>query len=189
MSDKLKKLQIKKLIQEYSFLQADFEYKNQLIEDYREEFIKEVYKTLDEENKSSTTETLKNVQIDTQKNSNKIELKEKSNVNQEIRRLYRLITKKTHPDYDKDGLYIEEYRKAVDAYQNGDNLVIYTLAHNFGFDYEIGDEALECLNQNLINLKNKIGRVELTYIYLWSQIKDGKLKENLILNFIKTNIK
>ena len=42
MSDKLKKLQIKKLIQEYSYLKTDLEYKFQIIDENKQNFINKI---------------------------------------------------------------------------------------------------------------------------------------------------
>lgn len=45
MENQLKNLEIKKMVQEYNFLLSDSEYKKEMIETYREEFLKEIQKT------------------------------------------------------------------------------------------------------------------------------------------------
>ena len=43
MNNKIKKLQIQKVIQEYNLLNTDYELKNNMVEEYRQEFLKETF--------------------------------------------------------------------------------------------------------------------------------------------------
>ena len=62
MNDKIKKLQIQKVIQEYNLLITDYELKNNMVEEYREEFLKETF-TEDKTNNQNTDNTPKKEEV------------------------------------------------------------------------------------------------------------------------------
>lgn len=53
MNNKIKKLQIQRVIQEYNLLNTDYELKNNMVEEYRQEFLKETFSEEKDNNQSN----------------------------------------------------------------------------------------------------------------------------------------
>jgi DNA-binding transcriptional regulator GbsR (MarR family) len=120
MSDKLKKLQIKKLIQEYSYLKTDLEYKFQIIDENKQNFINKI---------SESTEKLGINKVGIVGGSNENPIKENlnnedvsENVKNKVKKIYREIVKLIHPDKTESNEFIDLYYEAT-SYSEEYNLL------------------------------------------------------------------
>jgi hypothetical protein len=114
MDEKLEQLQINKLIQEFSFLKSDEELKKELIEHHQNIFLDLVNEELSNlspdqiKDPDNTIKEPKSVKVES-----KIDMSTVSeNTKVKIKKIYREIVKKTHPDKvnseELNELYIQE---------------------------------------------------------------------------------
>ena len=101
MGDKLKQLEIKKLIQEYNFLLLDDEYKKEIISENRVEFLEKVLKLKTELGIQPQEEQKESENQETPPPNKKNKIDPDSvnkSTKDKVKKLYREIAKKTHPD-------------------------------------------------------------------------------------------
>lgn len=180
MSDKLKKLQIKKLIQEYNYIQSDFEYKNQLIEENKEEFIKEATEL---ENKLGIKREIPNF-VDHKKNiENKI-IDIPENIKNKIKKIYREIAKLTHPDKVDTNNFFDLYHKATKCSHENDLLCLYLISLELNIDFEFDSEDINFL-QNIIESKRKENSlIESSCFWIWINCDNEETRKELIKFYV-----
>ena len=116
MGDKLKTLEIKKLIQEYNFLLLDDEFKKEVISENRPEFLEKTQKL------RSDLGIINDPDPQPEKKEEEVNLPKKpkiepdsvdKSVKDKVKKLYREIVKKTHPDKVDSEDLINLYIKSV----------------------------------------------------------------------------
>ena len=178
MDELLDQLEVKKLLQEYSFLLLDEEYKEKIIELNRQEFLSEVGKiaTLGENSQpqQSVSETL-NEKIDL----STIDPKTK----EKVKKLYREIVKLTHPDKtDLEGLN-QLYLKATLASHQFDLFTLYEICSELKITHSVDPNDKEILKTKINNKKAKLKTIESSYIWLYVNSKTEEEKLALINQF------
>jgi len=212
--NKLKSLEIKKLLKELEFTESDFEYRNLAVSEadslfinsindflYQHPELKKIYddkitekinKTIEKIQKKSNDETEKldeNVQDDISPIEEEHKNDEdKTNISQ-IKKLYREIVKLTHPDKVKSNKYKELYIKSSKYYESGNKIGIYSICNELDIEYEIEEDDVILISEQISNLKNKINFIESTFAWQWYNCEDEMLKSQILLNFIKLKIK
>ena len=213
--NKLKSLEIKKLLTELEFTESDFEYRNLAVSEadslfinsindflgqhpelkkiYDDKITEKINKTIEKIQKKSNDETEnsenKNVQDDIssieeeQKND-----EDKANISQ-IKKLYREIVKLTHPDKVKSNKHNELYIKSSKYYESGNKIGIYSICNELDIEYEIEEDDVILISEQISSLKNKINFIESTFAWQWYNCEDEMLKSQILLNFIKLKIK
>ena len=213
--NKLKSLEIKKLLKELEFTESDFEYRNLAVSEadslfintindflgqhpelkkiYDDKITEKINKTIEKIQKKSNDETEnsenKNVQDDIssieeeQKND-----EDKANISQ-IKKLYREIVKLTHPDKVKSNKHNELYIKSSKYYESGNKIGIYSICNELDIEYEIEEDDVILISEQISSLKNKINFIESTFAWQWYNCEDEMLKSQILLNFIKLKIK
>lgn len=184
MSDRLKKLQIKKLIQEYNFIQSDFDFKNQVIEDNKQEFINKVSEVEKELN------IKKELPINTGNTKNKItsNIQDVSeNTKNKIKKIYREIVKLTHPDKADSDKFIELYQKSTKCSEENDLLCLYLISIELNIDFEFDSEDIEFL-ERIVNLKRKENSVlETSCVWAWINSTNEETKNRLLKFYVINN--
>ena len=145
----LEKLEIKRLLKELYFIESDYEYKNELINQLELEFIDSVNNYLDnhptlkeafdDKINQRFQETI-NKKIEESKKEVAIVEKEIIEVDPKVKKLYREIVKKTHPDKVKDSDLNDLYIESTKYYEKGDILSIYKICDELNLEYEFGLE-------------------------------------------------
>ena len=212
--NKLKSLEIKKLLKELEFTESDFEYRNLAVSEadslfinsindflYQHPELKKIYddkitekinKTIEKIQKKSNDETEKldeNVQDDIPSIEEEHKNDEdKTNISQ-IKKLYREIVKLTHPDKVKSNKHNELYIKSSKYYESGNKIGIYSICNELDIEYEIEEDDVILISEQISNLKNKINFIESTFAWQWYNCEDEMLKSQILLNFIKLKIK
>ena len=196
MKEKLKQLEIKKIFQEYNLLLVDDEYKKEMINEYRADFLTEIEnkrrelgiepevpKTENEpkaENIDSSDEvadpTKKIIYVDE-------ETKKK------LKKIYKEIVKKTHPDKTNSEKHLDMYIKSKQAYEENNIIDLYSICIDLQieFDYDVIDikSMLEIIDHKKMKLKN----LESSYLWLWVHSQDESEKEKIISLFIQAYVK
>lgn len=186
MSDKLKKLQIKKLIQEYEFLTTENEYRKEIIEDNKSlfmEMVGEARKTLNiplPEPKEPKEEEIKN-EVSKEKKPENVSDSTKS----KVKKIYREIVKLTHPDRTNSEELIEIYRKATIAADNYNVLELFQFCVELKISIELDLEDIDVLDFLIKTKKDDIKKIESSFIWLWLNAKNEEEKNKLAEMFVK----
>jgi len=183
MDKKLEKLEVQKLLQEYSFLKVDDEYKKEVIAAGKEEFMKKVYEKNGStpppkpQTKEGEEEVIKSKKIDPKSIDPKVRKK--------IKKLYREIAKLTHPDkVDSDEL-VGLYHEATVAADEFDLFTIYSVCAQLNISHSLDKEDIGVLKIHIIDKREKLEDIEKSFIWLYTQAKSEEKKEELINLFVK----
>ena len=177
MNDKIKKLQIQKVIQEYNLLITDYELKNNMVEEYREEFLKETF-TEDKTNNQNTDNTPKKEEVKIKSEEISKETKDK------IKKIYREIVKQTHPDKVDSEVLNNYYLDATRAYELNDVLELYIICEKLDIDVKISELELELFDKLIEIKRNEIKRIEDSFIWVWINAKTEEQKQDIVDRFI-----
>ena len=196
MKEKLKKLEIKKIFQEYNLLLVDDEYKKEMVNEYRAEFLTEI------ENKRrelgiepESTKIEDEPKAENMESSDVIAepIKTIIHVDEEtkkkLKKIYKEIVKKTHPDKINSEKHLDMYIKSKQAYEENNIIDLYSICIDLQieFDYDVIDikSMLEIIDHKKMKLKN----LESSYLWLWVHSQDESEKEKIISLFIQAYVK
>jgi len=203
--NKLKDLEIKKLLKELDFIEMDYEYRSEVVSEADSEFmnsinnflsknpeLKEIYDKKVTDRIEKTINEVKQKEVDKSTQSDNIE----DNFNQdsiddivsekspEVKKAYRDIVKSTHPDKVKDKRLNDFYIKSTDLYNNNDKIGLYKICDELGISYDIDENDTEIIEDKINTLKRKINFLESTFTWKWFNTKDEKLRDRILLDFI-----
>jgi hypothetical protein len=190
MKDKLKNLELKKLLQEFHFLEVDKEFKDEFIEFYKPLFMKEVQsKKTSEQRENEINKT------PPQPNENKNdEIKPKNifNVSEDeldkIKKIFREIVKICHPDKSGGNQYINEYLLAKEAYEKNDLLTLYTISTKLNIIVDIDEDNVFLLKRNVEQKRKELLELEKSFLWLWVHSQNDFDKDKIIEMFIQQNL-
>lgn len=175
MSKLLKRLEQKKLLHEYTYTKAELQLKKIIIEESQAEFMKQVYDKLNNERNEieNNKETKKDI----------VDFPEK--IKQKAKKLYREISKRTHPDKDVLGSYSDIFAEAAAAYEDNNILDLYSICEKLSIPYEIEDFEMISIKTQIEKNKELVQKIESSFIYLWTINENEKIREILINKFIR----
>lgn len=214
MKNRVRKLELKKIIQEYNFLLTDEKYKQEVISENKSEFLKEIHERKielgliddepfkegpEESEDSDKKESKTDVNTEDLNDSSEKESddnpesesseKDKSEDSKRERSkksktIYREIVKHTHPDKVGSDEKIELYNKATDAYNKNQIIELYFIAIELNLDVELSEEDFDNINKT-INLKRKeLHNLEMSFLWLWYNAKNKEQREKVVALFI-----
>ena len=213
--NKLKSLEIKKLLKELEFIESDFEYRNLAVSEADSLFINsiseflnqhpELKKIYDDKITEKINKTIERIQkksndgIENSENQNvqddishieeiQKDDEDKTNISQ-IKKLYREIVKLTHPDKVKSNKHNELYIKSSKYYESGNKIGIYSICNELDIEYEIEEDDVILISEQISSIKNKINFIESTFAWQWYNCEDEMFRNQILLNFIKLKIK
>ena len=212
LMSKLKQLEVKRLIKEFDFLTSDLDYKNELVYEADNNFIKNVNEFLDNNPEvkklfdRKINERLDKIIMEKVENAKEEESEEELKEGSEeelqeeseeiiikkddkIKKIYREIVKKTHPDKVDNKRLNDIYIRANLHYDSNDIIQIYSICDELGIDYDINDNDDELIIVKIDNIKQKIKFIESTTTWKWFNTEDEGLKNEIILNYIRSQIK
>lgn len=188
MSNRLLQLEQKRLMQEYSFVKADLTYKKTILEENQSQFLKKAYEIAGKERVVSEVKNIEENKIREQQiEDSKIKFSDiDPYIKEKSKKLYREISKRTHPDRDLDGTYTEIFMEATKSYETFNLLDLYQYCEKLGISYEIEESDIILFRTEININRNQIDSVEKAFIYLWSMQPDEKMKDVIIRQFIRT---
>lgn len=217
--NKVKILEVKKLLKELEFIESDFEYRNEIISEADTQFInsinqflqdhpelKEIYdnkitekinQSIKKKEESSDEKPIQDVinEDDTVSQEDEPEsveedTKEDKNTKHlsQIKKLYREIVKLTHPDKVKNPRLNDIYLKATKYYDDGNKIGIYAVCNELSIIYEIEEEDITLIYQQIKKYQEKINFIEHTYTWKWYQTESEEEKNQILVNYIKLKI-
>lgn len=207
--NKIKQLEVRKLIKELNFVESDYTYKNEMVNEIEGLFINSVNDFLDKNPEiKEIFDRRINQKIENifKERKELIEEKEKENdldfeIEDEIqehevkvdarvtklKKLYREIVKLTHPDRTKSKKLNEIYIRATKFYDSLDIPGTYSICDELDIDYEINDEDFNLISEKITRLKEGINFMESTLTWKWYN-SDDKEKSQIVLRYIKARL-
>lgn len=189
MDEKLEQLQINKLIQEFSFLKSDEELKKELIEHNQSIFLELVNEELSNLNPDqikepdNTIKEPKSVKVES-----KIDMSTVSeNTKVKIKKIYREIVKKTHPDKVNSEELNELYIKATEYYVTYDVFELYFISKTLNIKIKLSLDETNTLNQLIELKKTELKSIETSFIWLWLNAQTDDEKNGLVHKFLKVH--
>jgi len=179
MSDKLKQLEIKKLLSEYEYLIVDDEYKQQIISDYSSQFISEINETAGiKEEKEEDGEIIPPEEKEIIKKINDEDLTDETK--KRIKSMFRGIMKKTHPDKVQSEELVDIYIKSKEAYETNDILGLCFYANKLNVIVELSDMEVEILKDMIKKKKEELETIEKSWLWLWYKARTEQARDNIV---------
>ena len=186
MEDKLNELHINKIIQEYSYLKSDEDFKKEVISSNQTEFLKIINQTLqtyppeqlnkiDETAPPPVDPKKKGIDIDEIPHNTKVKAKN----------VYRDIVKLTHPDKVDDKGLNDLYIEAKNAYEVYDIIELYFIAKNLNIRLKLTFDEMDTLNKLIEFKKQSIRNIESSYVWLWINGINDDEKTRIVNQFIE----
>lgn len=208
--DKIKQLEVRKLIRELNFIESDYTYKNEMVNEIENLFIesvneflekhpelKEIFnKKINQKIENIFKEKLETIQEKIESVEFNDELKVESSIQEividvkvnKIRKLYRQIAKATHPDRTENKKLNEIYLRATKCYDSLDIPGTYSICDELDIVYEIDDEDYNLISEKIEKLKQVINFMESTLTWKWYKSEDKTEKTQIIINYIKNRL-
>lgn len=187
--EKLHKLEVRKLLKEFDYIKSELNLKGEIVFEADNSFLMSLNNILDinDDLKKIYNEKLdKDLDLNTEYNTDIKEIKVEKNNN--IKKIYRKIVKRTHPDKVNDLLLNNFYIKIVDMYENNDIIGIYNICDQLEIDFEVSEKDFEMIKSEISNLKQRIEFLESTFTWKWYNAKTESNRNKIILEYIKSKI-
>ena len=193
------KLEFIRLIKELDFIESDLVYKSSIVKLADENFIKDVNKVLEThpqlksllDDKIEKRMNIINLQEQPQEKEQLVEeiiesLVVSDSKDPKLKTLYRQIARTTHPDVASN--LNEVFLDAQKAYDSNDLVQILSICEKLKINYEITSQEFEILKDQINLKKQRIQFLESTYTWKWYQVNTSEEKNNIILNYLGTQI-
>ena len=182
MNKRLEQLEVKKLLQEYSFLLLDEEFKNEVVDGSREEFLNKIRETRGNESPPTPTEPQEKKKKD-KIDPNTVDKSTKD----KVKKLYREIAKITHPDKAKTDEHTELYIQSTVAAEEFDLFTLYEICAKLDISHSIDIEDKDILKIRINKKRDELKSIESSFIWLYVHAQTEEKKQEIINHFIKTH--
>lgn len=102
----------------------------------------------------------------------------------EVKKLYRKIATKTHPDKVAVKFLNDIYLKAKTAYQANDLFTMYLLCSEIDIDFDFPGEELNNFKTHIKDLKNRNGFMEQTFLWAWIHEENEDIRRNILIQYL-----
>lgn len=191
----LKYLELQRLIKELQFVESDYIYQSEIINQSEILFTESVNKILDE---YPDLKNIWNEKVNTNNNVidnsdihihlEDVEVIESIDTSINIKKIYREIVKNTHPDVVRNQKLNELYLEATSAYETNDVVTLYKVCSDLMIDFPWDDSEIQKIKLKIEQYKNQIIFLESTYTFKWLKSDDVD-KNKIVLKFIENRIK
>jgi hypothetical protein len=195
-------LEIRKLLKELDYLKSDYEYKNEIVFEADNSFMRTLNDFLDKnfvlkemfdkKINSGIDDLIRNRSFESVIESVSDEESEmvivEKIVDEKLRKIYRNIAKKTHPDKISDVRLNDIYIMASKMYDTNDVMGIYSICDQLGIPYDLSIEDGEILKSQISMMKERVGFMESTFTWKWYHTDDEKEKSQILVDYIKSKI-
>jgi hypothetical protein len=179
MSKRLEQLEVQKLLQEYSFLLLDEEYKREIVESNREEFLNKIRNTRGDTPPPPPTQPQEKPKKD------KIDPSTVDKTTKDkVKKLYREIAKVTHPDKAKTDEHTDLYMQATVAADEFNLFVLYEICSKLNISHSIDIEDKDILKIRINKKRDELKSIESSFIWLYAHAQTEEEKQKLIDQFI-----
>ena len=106
--------------------------------------------------------------------------------NKDLKKLYRKIAEKTHPDKVGNNQYAQLFSEAASAYEKNDIATLLNIAGSLNIELaELSPESLALLKNNIETLHKEIYMKKQTTGWAWHNTKSDEEKEMIIKTILK----
>ena len=157
------------------------EYKNEIIEEYRTEFLKKV----------GIVEPEKPVDPVVEVHEEEVEEEEKEPVDdgiseyvkKKVKKIYRDIVKVAHPDKTDSEEYVSLYIDAKKAYTEFNLIQLYSICESLKIPYSVEIEDKDIFKEKIDIKKDKLKKIEYSFIWLYAEAKTDEERNDLVDRF------
>ena len=104
----------------------------------------------------------------------------------EIKKLYRAIALKTHPDRIEDEYLNEIFRQAAQAMEDENWMLLVELCGELGLDIDfLSDETCEIIEESISKNSQQIAVIKSSFSYMWAKQRSDKEKDMYTKLFYK----
>jgi hypothetical protein len=183
-------IKLKKLTLQYSYLLLEKDEVKEIctkvekeIRQYMEDNYPEEYKKIQNSKPAEVPENLDSDE-DTQESDEIIKSKIK---NKDLKKLYRKIVEKTHPDKSGDNKYADDFSQAANAYSEGNLAKMLELAGNLNIEIvELSKESVQLLENNVETLSKQIIKDKNTHAWKWHKRESDSFKDNVVKSIFRS---
>ena len=185
-------LQVKKLLLKSSYLklekeevikaciEADKDINIHLKENYPEEY-KKYFEINNEQENQTIRMKLEEAETDEEPYESTQQIK-----NKDVKKLYRKIVEKTHPDKTGNNFKSDIFCKASLAYEENNLMVLLDIAGSLNLEItSLSPEAIALLKQNIEELSEEISQKTKTVAWAWHNAKTDEERKTVIVNLLK----
>jgi hypothetical protein len=188
MGNKLKELEIKKLIQEYNFLLTDDEYKKEIIQENRPVFMEKVDNTKKKLDIKQNIEKINELNQKQEIEKKEIEIKPENVSNStknKIKKIYREIVKLTHPDKISSEKLLNLYHKATKFADQFNIIGLFQICLELNIEIELDMEDIDVLNFLIKQKRDELKKIDSSFIWLWVNSKSDEERDKIVEMFVK----
>lgn len=135
---------------------------------------------------------IKEISVNENEDLDEIEEAKKPKIkNKDLKKLYRKIVEKTHPDKTGNNKHADDFSQAANAYSQTNLAKMLEIAANLNIEItELSQESVELLEKNVETLAKEIIKVKNTHAWKWHKANSTQVKENIIKSiFLSKGIK
>jgi len=172
---------IKKLVLQSQYVSEDLEEAKEKMAKYKDEFYKafpEEYKKMIEKQNQRASQNVANEDEDEEQDSEKEEGPPKSET---MRKLYRRISKITHPDKVESEFLTSYFKKASTAYSEDDVSELFTIATTLNIDItDIDSETISLeLESSILNKSHEAANIKGSLAWCWAHAETEEEKQRI----------
>jgi len=200
--NKLHQLEVRRLLKELDYIKSDFDYKNEIVFEADNSFMRSLNEFLeknivlkemfDKKINSGIDDLIRNRSFESVIESVSDEESEmvivEKIVDKKLKKIYRNIAMKTHPDKISDVRLNDIYIMASKMYDTNDVMGIYSICDQLGIPYDLTIEDGEILKSQISMMKERVGFMESTFTWKWYHTDDEKEKSQILVDYIKSKI-
>ena len=181
---KKEQLELRMMMKELDYLLMEEEYKNEIIEEYKGDFLKKVG-IIEPENPvvDLVVEIEEEVEEEKEEESETIDDGISEYVKKKVKKLYREIVKVAHPDKTDSEEHLSFYIDAKKASIEFDLIALYDICENLKIPYSVEIEDKDILKEKIDGKKDKLKKIEYSFIWLYAEAKTDEERNELVEKF------
>ena len=179
---KKEQLELKKMMKEWDYLLTEEEYKNEIIEEYKAEFLKKVGIVEPEKTVDPVVEVHEEEVVEDEEKE-PVDDGISEYVKKKVKKLYREIVKVAHPDKTDSEEHVNFYIAAKKASVEFDLIGLYDICENLKIPYSIEIEDRDILKEKIDGKKDKLKKIEYSFIWLYAEAKTDEERNDLVERF------
>ena len=179
---KKEQLELKKMMKEWDYLLTEEEYKNEIIEEFKSEFLKKVGIVEPEKTVDPVVEVHEEEVVE-EEEKEPVDDGISEYVKKKVKKLYREIVKVVHPDKTDSEEYVSLYIAAKKASIEFDLIGLYDICENLKIPYSIEIEDRDIFKEKIDIKKDKLKKIEYSFIWLYAEAKTDEERNDLVERF------
>jgi hypothetical protein len=177
-------LELKKMMKEWDYLLTEEEYKNEIIEEFKAEFLSKV--GVIEPEKPAVDPVVEVHEEETEEDEIEKEPVDdgiSDYVKKKVKKLYREIVKVAHPDKTDSEEHVSLYIAAKKASVEFDLIGLYEICESLKIPYSVEIEDKDILKDKIEGKKDKLKKIEYSFIWLYAEAKTDEERNDLVERF------